>query len=151
VHFGRHILRRRFMQRASIVPRCARIGMLFAISLSIAGCAEQSARESASARSDSGGSSLHYGKAIRPMAPSVAKSALAPPAGGGMGAMMGGALADGSLPHLTNKLKREQKSQEAAAAPAEPNTEAYDKIVDNPFHRSVSEPLSTFSIDVDTA
>ena len=32
-----------------------------------------------------------------------------------------------------------------------PNTEAYDKIVDNPFHMTTAEPLSTFSIDVDTA
>jgi hypothetical protein len=34
---------------------------------------------------------------------------------------------------------------------AQPNTEAYNKIVDNPFLRTASEPLSTFSIDVDTA
>jgi len=32
----------------------------------------------------------------------------------------------------------------------EPNTEAYDRITDNPFKRVVDEPLSTFSIDVDT-
>src|SRR5262249_6378790 len=32
-----------------------------------------------------------------------------------------------------------------------PGTEAYNKIVENPFHRAASEPLSTFSIDVDTA
>lgn len=31
------------------------------------------------------------------------------------------------------------------------NTEAYDRIVDNPFMRVSREPLSTFSIDVDTA
>ena len=31
------------------------------------------------------------------------------------------------------------------------NTEAYDRIVDNPFIRVAHEPLSTFSIDVDTA
>ena len=30
----------------------------------------------------------------------------------------------------------------------EPNTEAYDKIVNNPFHLTAAEPLSTFSIDV---
>ena len=42
------------------------------------------------------------------------------------------------------------KSRYATRA-AEPNTEAYDKIVDNAFHRTGSEPLSTFSIDVDTA
>src|SRR5207253_6651720 len=32
-----------------------------------------------------------------------------------------------------------------------PGAEAYNAIVDNPFHRAASEPLSTFSIDVDTA
>jgi Ca-activated chloride channel family protein len=31
------------------------------------------------------------------------------------------------------------------------NTEAYDRIDENPFHRVVDDPLSTFSIDVDTA
>jgi Ca-activated chloride channel family protein len=31
------------------------------------------------------------------------------------------------------------------------NTEAYDKIDENRFHRVTSDPLSTFSIDVDTA
>jgi Ca-activated chloride channel family protein len=31
------------------------------------------------------------------------------------------------------------------------NTEAYDRVVDNPFLRAAQNPLSTFSIDVDTA
>jgi Ca-activated chloride channel homolog len=31
------------------------------------------------------------------------------------------------------------------------NTEAYDRVVDNPFRTVQDEPLSTFSIDVDTA
>jgi Ca-activated chloride channel family protein len=31
------------------------------------------------------------------------------------------------------------------------NTEAYDRIVDNPFRKVTDHPLSTFSIDVDTA
>jgi len=31
------------------------------------------------------------------------------------------------------------------------NTEAYDRIVENPFRDAVQNPLSTFSIDVDTA
>src|SRR5262245_54044866 len=31
------------------------------------------------------------------------------------------------------------------------NTEAYDRIVDNPFLAADQNPLSTFSIDVDTA
>jgi Ca-activated chloride channel family protein len=45
-----------------------------------------------------------------------------------------------------------------AAAPAvdrvsapRPNTEAYDRVVDNPFIRATQENLATFSIDVDTA
>ncbi len=40
------------------------------------------------------------------------------------------------------------------AAPGQPDaflTEAYDHVTDNPFHRVLDEPLSTFSIDVDTA
>ncbi len=37
--------------------------------------------------------------------------------------------------------------QQSAAS----NTEAYDKIVENEFLRSAEQPLSTFSIDVDTA
>jgi Ca-activated chloride channel homolog len=39
----------------------------------------------------------------------------------------------------------------AEAAPAEPNTEAYDTIVENDFLPALQNPLSTFSIDVDTA
>jgi Ca-activated chloride channel family protein len=31
------------------------------------------------------------------------------------------------------------------------DTEAYDRIDDNPFHRVATRPLSTFSVDVDTA
>jgi len=31
------------------------------------------------------------------------------------------------------------------------NTEAYDRIVENPFYNPLHEPLSTFAIDVDTA
>jgi Ca-activated chloride channel family protein len=37
-------------------------------------------------------------------------------------------------------------------APSAPwNTEAYDRIEDNAFHKPTDDPLSTFSIDVDTA
>jgi Ca-activated chloride channel homolog len=39
----------------------------------------------------------------------------------------------------------------AEAAPAKPNTEAYDTIVENDFLAALQNPLSTFSIDVDTA
>ncbi|QDV32995.1 von Willebrand factor [Tautonia plasticadhaerens] len=36
-------------------------------------------------------------------------------------------------------------------APPEHNTESYARIDDNPFIRAAEEPLSTFSVDVDTA
>ncbi|TXT44833.1 MAG: uncharacterized protein FD137_1499 [Spirochaetes bacterium] len=35
--------------------------------------------------------------------------------------------------------------------PGEFNTEEYDRIVDNPFKKSMDNPVSTFSVDVDTA
>jgi Ca-activated chloride channel family protein len=40
---------------------------------------------------------------------------------------------------------------DAASDREEPSHEAYNAIVDNPFHRAESQPLSTFSVDVDTA
>jgi Ca-activated chloride channel homolog len=47
--------------------------------------------------------------------------------------------------HLANR-----KSMAMAGSPAF-NTEAYDRIVDNRFRRVTNDPVSTFSIDVDTA
>jgi Ca-activated chloride channel family protein len=44
-----------------------------------------------------------------------------------------------------------EQRQESLAREAEHNTEAYDRIVDNPFRRAANDSLSTFSIDVDTA
>ena len=39
----------------------------------------------------------------------------------------------------------------APRRPGEFNTESYDRLDDNPFRRAAQDPLSTFSIDVDTA
>jgi Ca-activated chloride channel family protein len=47
--------------------------------------------------------------------------------------------------------KSEAPRNASAEAGARPNTEGYDPITDNPFVRVASAPLSTFSIDVDTA
>ena len=56
------------------------------------------------------------------------------------------------------KEARESAATDGAVAPANRlprpgphNTEAYDAIVENPFKRVADDPLSTFSIDVDTA
>ena len=43
------------------------------------------------------------------------------------------------------------KARETAPTGAVPNTEDYGHVVDNPFLRVRDEPLSTFSVDVDTA
>ncbi|MHB1562367.1 MAG: vWA domain-containing protein [Isosphaeraceae bacterium] len=96
-----------------------------------------------------------------------AKSA-APPAGMGEMRGMGGmgfsydARADLRAAHESRKsgmsarlwsqedsLKR--KSEVPTTAEPAPQAESYAAIVENPFHQSTAEPLSTFSIDVDTA
>jgi Ca-activated chloride channel family protein len=70
--------------------------------------------------------------------------------------MMGGAGMNGGKPTGSGRKMKLARQAEAKSplAPAEttaPGTEGYDKIVENPIHRTSSEPLSTFSIDVDTA
>src|SRR5207302_1041429 len=45
----------------------------------------------------------------------------------------------------------QQVGTEAAVPPAGFNTEAYDRIPENPVVAVRDQPLSTFSIDVDTA
>ncbi len=58
---------------------------------------------------------------------------------------------EASIAAKNRLIEREVKQDVAALLEVEHNTEAYDKIVDNPFHRAGNDPLSTFSIDVDTA
>ncbi len=54
-------------------------------------------------------------------------------------------------PQLEPEKVASQAEAQVQLSEAEHNTEAYDKIVDNPFRRVGNDPLSTFSIDVDTA
>jgi Ca-activated chloride channel family protein len=51
-------------------------------------------------------------------------------------------MATGGIPNLT---------LQPSGNPGEFNTEEYDRIVDNPFLKALDNPVSTFSIDVDTA
>jgi Ca-activated chloride channel family protein len=76
--------------------------------------------------------------------------------GGGSGGMFGGR--GGSHKNLkmvgggvTVSLDPGLPPGASAEAPEEANTESYDSIVENSFHRAVEDPLSTFSVDVDTA
>jgi secreted protein with Ig-like and vWFA domain len=70
----------------------------------------------------------------------------------------GGALAGvpleqetvGGLPGLNTPLPKDEMAA-AQKAKSEGNTEAYDAITDNAFLAVKDQPLSTFSIDVDTA
>jgi Ca-activated chloride channel family protein len=70
----------------------------------------------------------------------LTKSGLAAPAG-----VAGGVI--GNMPVAPPMLA----SELVRAPSATFNTEAYDKIDENRFHRVGDDPLSTFSIDVDTA
>ena len=70
----------------------------------------------------------------------------------------GGATYEQRAPFLGLAAKAARVGAEQAAdAPGRPaedaefNTESYDHVVDNPFRRVADHPLSTFSIDVDTA
>ena len=60
---------------------------------------------------------------------------------GAAGAMYGGRMGAGAAP----------PGRGAPQADVPSNTEGYDSITENAFHASAQDPLSTFSIDVDTA
>jgi Ca-activated chloride channel family protein len=76
---------------------------------------------------------------------------------GGRLAQVQGAVAAAPPPPPPPPLARAPEPAVAAARRADevrrvaPNTEAYDRIVDNPFIRASQENFATFSIDVDTA
>jgi Ca-activated chloride channel family protein len=77
-------------------------------------------------------------------------------AGGVVGGIVGGmpsapasVLAGRKAAQAQPEAKRERRPDTGTSA--ELHTEAYDRIVDNPFLAASGNPLSTFSIDVDTA
>ncbi len=73
--------------------------------------------------------------------------------GGGAGGMFGGRKGVHRSLRLAGSALAADLLPPGAAAGAqeEGNTESFDSIVENPFHRAVEDPLSTFSVDVDTA
>ena len=155
-----------------------RLGPILALVLgSVAGCSNQAVQEgrvagaAASAKSAQSGeviSSDDYGGsdtavAYKGSAPAPASGPMSP---GIMpkSQLSGGvpkSIKSGVIPKTTERALEYQRSsglKDNAAEPAEVATleaerraESYNPIVDNPFHRAASEPLSTFSIDVDTA
>ncbi len=132
------------MQRPSIVSQGPLIVMLIGLSTLGSGCAEQAARESArraaSAASGRDGVSLRF----TPDNENALKYASAPSGNTSQSSAL-------QLAQEHGNGNEQAKSADAAEVSAEPNTEAYDRIVDNSFRRTTLEPLSTFSIDVDTA
>src|SRR3954471_13605778 len=64
---------------------------------------------------------------------------------------VGGDIAYQSFFQRTPARSVESLRPRDGGRPGDFNTEAYDRIDDNPFRRVTQDPLSTFSIDVDTA
>lgn len=54
-------------------------------------------------------------------------------------------------PRVIGQEEEDQRQEEVQSAAPTPNTEQYARIVENGFRNVVQQPLSTFSIDVDTA
>ena len=69
-----------------------------------------------------------------------------------MGGMMGGMAAGmGGMGMPQGSQPGGMMGMNVLGVPPEHNTESYARIDDNPFIRAAEEPLSTFSVDVDTA
>ena len=166
----RHTLRSR--AHAPRARRAALFPIALGLALGVPGCAEEGARppaaKAARARTDSAPGQIAqaapapadyaYAAAPRPLASSRTEAKKeAYPASGPMAgvtpgapnsgpAMMGGM---GMMPGMS--APGMDKSMMGMGLNPAPNTEAYNPIVDNAFLRVAQEPLSTFSIDVDTA
>lgn len=82
-------------------------------------------------------------EAAKPLAPTAAMAMPAPPIAAGLSAE-GYAASSLLAPEY-------QVITVINPQPVEHNTEQYERIVDNPFKNSKENPVSTFSIDVDTA
>ncbi len=86
-----------------------------------------------------------------PGAPTAADTVMAPPRGDAKAqrGVPGGVI--GGVPSGLLGSARAQAPAEMYARRQPWNTEGYDRLDDNPFRRVSTDPLSTFSIDVDTA
>ena len=119
------------MQRPSIVSQGPLIVMLIGLSTLGSGCAEQAARESArraaSAASGRDGVSLRF----TPDNENALKYASAPSGNTSQSSAL-------QLAQEHGNGNEQAKSADAAEVSAEPNTEAYDRIVDNPFRRTAA-------------
>jgi Ca-activated chloride channel family protein len=129
------------MHRIASVSWCASIVAGSAIAAGIVGCGEYSARESA--RRVAGPERQRPLFEDKYAHSTGSPQALKSPAGGELQVL------DGSADF--KKAAAGAEPAETAALPPEANTEAYDHIVDNAFQLTAREPLSTFSVDVDTA
>src|SRR5207245_6445691 len=66
-------------------------------------------------------------------------------------ARKGTATAGGDLARLKETESRPRPWETANDARDAPTGEAYERLIDNPFMLAAKDPLSTFSINVDTA
>lgn len=140
----------------SALRRSACLGLCLCMSL--VGCNEENAEFNAqtakTAASPPAGAPKSEVVSVDKSAPASARY-YARSAGGG--AMAGGAVADGtsytalSRDDFSTYQNAQAKQRVAELAANASNTESYAQRVDNPFLSVGKEPLSTFSIDVDTA
>jgi Ca-activated chloride channel family protein len=156
------------MKRVENVRLHSSFVVLAGAAIVVAGCDADAPREAARRASPSGGGGAMYksaggGYPADASATVASSPVMGGPAVNGMMAGVAGAHAKAKLrmrvaakaaggAGMTELGEPEvTATDEVAAAPAQPNTESYARIVDNPFQRAADEPLSTFSIDVDTA
>ena len=128
------------------------IVVLAGVGLVLAGCADEAARETARlAPAASGGERAKYlaptdqfstRYAGGPRVSAEAKSEHAPAAA---------APAESAARQITAADTGVRKSGDNAARDEQAAGESYESVADNPFHKTATESLSTFSIDVDTA
>jgi Ca-activated chloride channel homolog len=82
----------------------------------------------------------------------AARGGMAAQGQAGAGMMRGMMRAPGDRIQARTRQKTEvDREEREARSENQTNAETYAAIAENPFHQSATEPLSTFSIDVDTA
>jgi Ca-activated chloride channel homolog len=134
--------RSHFMRRNRFESRSVCVLIVSGILIGFVGCAVETAREAGRGEFATKSAEAIAGvKSVEGPAPVAAPAALA----------SSPAPAPRTAPAKPNARKAKRDDGETVSVSADAFDEAYEKIVDNPFHQAAAEPLSTFSIDVDTA
>jgi Ca-activated chloride channel homolog len=131
------------MHRIASWALCGWILTAVAIAVGIGGCGVESARESAKSAS----ARAVLAERQQPLFESKYADGSVRFAAGAPASLKSDVGREAQL----KKARSGEEPGEKVSVPPDANTEAYDHIVDNAFQVTAREPLSTFSIDVDTA